>query len=81
MWQRAVSSGEVNAGTGAALHVLPVEVPLFDHCQFDALASLPASKKEAFLGALYDMQWDIPEHQAIMRSEGIQKEWDGRRCV
>ena len=67
MWQRALAEGDANSGAGVPLEVLPVEVPAFDHCQFDALSSLPTAKKDAFTKALYGMSWDDPEHRIIMQ--------------
>lgn len=48
--------------------------PPFDHCMFDALASLPPAKREAFERALFAMQWENPEHRVILELEGL-KQW------
>jgi len=49
--------------------------PLFDHCQFDALPSLPAWKMSEFCEALFKMDWENPTHQKVMKLEGIQRSW------
>lgn len=49
--------------------------PLFDHCQFDTLASTPAWKRESFVKAIFKMDIQNPEHEEVMRLEGIQKKW------
>jgi dimethylaniline monooxygenase (N-oxide forming) len=61
-----------------------VELPLFDHCQFDAIVSNndpPARTKKLqnFAQALLDMDMDNPKHQTLMKLEGIQKKWEGPR--
>lgn len=48
--------------------------PLFDHCMFDALPTLPASKRAGFEKALFAMRWDNPVHRQILELEGL-KEW------
>ena len=49
-------------------HTLPL--PLFDHCQFDALPTLPAEKSQAFQQALLAMDWNCPEERKVMELEG-----------
>ena len=48
--------------------------PPFDHCMFDALASLPETTAEAFQQALFAMSWDDPRHRKILELEGL-KQW------
>ncbi len=48
--------------------------PGFDHCMFDALPSLDASKVEAFKRGLFAMKWENPEHRRILELEGL-KQW------
>ncbi|EKX53080.1 hypothetical protein GUITHDRAFT_150518 [Guillardia theta CCMP2712] len=78
MWQRALSSGKVNAD-GKKMTVLKDAPPPFDHCQFDALPGLEAAKKEAFQEALFAMDWNNKFHQEIMKMEGITRTWAGPR--
>jgi dimethylaniline monooxygenase (N-oxide forming) len=61
-----------------------VELPLFDHCQFDAVLfeNDPPERKEKlqnFAQALFAMNMDNPKHQPLMKLEGIQKQWEGPR--
>jgi phosphonate transport system substrate-binding protein len=86
---QAVHDGRADAGTigDAVWAVLQatgriqsdrVEVlwtsPPFDHCMFDALASLPEETAEAFQRALFSMSWDDPRHRKLLELEGL-KEW------
>jgi phosphonate transport system substrate-binding protein len=48
--------------------------PPFDHCMFDALASLPRATAEAFQRALFSMSWDDPRHRKILELEGL-RQW------
>lgn len=48
--------------------------PPFDHCMFDALASLPQETIEAFQRALFSMSWNDPRHRRLLELEGL-KEW------
>ncbi|CAK9024433.1 unnamed protein product [Durusdinium trenchii] len=57
------------------LEVIPESPPLFDHCQFDVLASNPAWKRESFCDALFKMDIRNPKHEEVMRLEGIQDSW------
>jgi len=61
-----------------------VNIPPFDHCQFDAILfeQDPPSRKdklENFAKALFAMQMDNPNHKHLMCLEGIQKQWEGPR--
>eukprot|EP00960_Hanusia_phi_P043210 755928-Hanusia_phi.AAC.3 len=94
MWQRALAAGKVNAD-GKKMRVLEEGPALFDHCQFDALATLEAAKKDAFqqvkrggtgcvdtdgsCQALFAMDWNNEFHKEIMKMEGIKKTWAGPR--
>ena len=49
-------------------HTLPL--PLFDHCQFDALPTLPVAKCQMFQQALLAMDWNSPEERVVMELEG-----------
>jgi len=48
--------------------------PPFDHCMFDALASLPAATVELFNRILFSMSWEDPRHRKILELEGL-KQW------
>eukprot|EP00435_Cladocopium_sp_Y103_P059002 s815_g21.t1 len=78
MWDRAVE-GQLpsidKAQLEKNLQVLPEAPPLFDHCQFDVLASTAAWKRESFVDAIFKMDIQNPEHQEVMRLEGIQQKW------
>ncbi|KAG7337419.1 monooxygenase domain protein [Nitzschia inconspicua] len=61
-----------------------VQLPVFDHCQFDAVLhdNDPPERKEKlqdFSDALFAMNMDNPKHQPLMKLEGIQKQWEGPR--
>ena len=86
---RAVSEGRADAGTvgdlvwvqeQAAGHIdsARIEVlyttPGFDHCMFDALPTLSATKRENFVRSLFSMQWDNPAHRRLLELEGLH-EW------
>jgi phosphonate transport system substrate-binding protein len=48
--------------------------PGYDHCMFDALPSLAAGKRDAFVKALFAMSYDNPDHRKILDLEGL-KQW------
>ena len=52
-----------------------IPIPLFDHCQFDALSSLSQSKRDSFQSTLFEMDWSNEEDRAVMMSEGIKEKW------
>jgi phosphonate transport system substrate-binding protein len=57
---------------------LQLEIPTFDHCQFDVLESnLP--KVEDFYSALHSMDYDDPKQQHVMKLEGIRRSWEKPR--
>lgn len=79
MWQRAMSNA-LPSIDGAALDanvaVIPGEgPPPFDNCQFDALATLPTWKTDAFTKALFAMDMANPEHAEAMELEMIEERW------
>jgi len=77
MWSRGLE-GQLpidKAKLQEDLVLLPEAPPLFDHCQFDTLASTPAWKRESFVKAIFKMDIQNPEHEEVMRLEGIQKKW------
>ncbi|CAE7199890.1 FMO1 [Symbiodinium natans] len=78
MWDRGLA-GELSIDPKmleTTLEVVPGEgPPLFDHCQFDVLAHNPLWKRESFSNAIFKMDMQNPEHEEVMRLEGIQKKW------
>mmetsp|Transcript_27524 Transcript_27524/g.67962 ORF Transcript_27524/g.67962 Transcript_27524/m.67962 type:complete len:328 (+) Transcript_27524:71-1054(+) len=71
MLDRAVAAGTLKEGDFTVV----AQVESYDHCQFDALGTLPEAKKEAFLSALFAMDWENPEDRPIMQKEGITRRW------
>jgi len=79
MWERGLAgqleSIDAHALAEAAAVLDDAKVPAFDHCQFDALASNPAWKREVFSRAIFAMTMAEPEQARIMKLEGISKTW------
>jgi phosphonate transport system substrate-binding protein len=76
MYQRALGSGE----DLDALEILSCDpVPPFDHCQFDALPTLSAKKREDFERLLFAMDIKKAEHRPVMQAEGITERWERPR--
>mmetsp|Transcript_10322 Transcript_10322/g.29395 ORF Transcript_10322/g.29395 Transcript_10322/m.29395 type:complete len:307 (+) Transcript_10322:86-1006(+) len=76
MWQRGLSSGDVNSGKGEELEVLEVaKVPPFSHCQFDALPTIDPKKRQDFEEILFKMDYANEADRRVMQLEGIKKEW------
>jgi len=75
MWDRAVQSNFGSTSKGVELAVLPFDIPGFNHCQFDALVSLPSEIQQNFQKGLFSMTWDDETHREIMILEGIKREW------
>lgn len=46
-----------------------LDIPVFDHCQFDCLPSLSMIKRIAFQEALFRMDWNKKEDREVMISE------------
>jgi len=70
MWTRAVNAGDLDA---SAFVVIPL--PPFNHCQFDALPSLPPAKRDAFERALFAMSMSDPDQARVLQLEGIKERW------
>jgi phosphonate transport system substrate-binding protein len=70
VWVNEQAAGRVDPSTIQVLWTTPG----FDHCMFDALDTLPASKADAFRRALFAMRWDDPRHRRILELEGL-REW------
>ena len=79
MWKRAVAAGDVNGPGQSQLEILPGVVPPFDHCQFDAMPTLDAEKRDAFTRALFAMTMEDPEQCKLMQLEGIREKWEAPR--
>eukprot|EP00930_Biecheleria_cincta_P083283 TRINITY_DN72889_c0_g1_i1.p1 TRINITY_DN72889_c0_g1~~TRINITY_DN72889_c0_g1_i1.p1 ORF type:complete len:830 (-),score=157.23 TRINITY_DN72889_c0_g1_i1:147-2267(-) len=79
MWERGLAgqleSVDASALANAAVVLEDANVPVFDHCQFDALASIPAWKRESFSKAIFAMTMADPEQARVMKLEGISKTW------
>lgn len=79
MWQRALE-GRLQTVDAKALQetvaIVPGErPPVFDHCQFDALAACPKWKSEAFAKAIFAMDIKKPDHKEVMCLEGLREKW------
>jgi len=73
MYQRAKASGE----DLDALEILAVDpVPVFNHCQFDALPTLNKMKKDNFEVHLFAMDMKKEGDRKVMQSEGIKEKWE-----
>lgn len=70
VWVAEQAAGRVDPSRVEVLWTTPG----FDHCMFDALATLPKAKIDAFQRALFAMKWDVPAHRRILALEGL-KEW------
>ena len=56
-----------------------INVPLFDHCQFDCLSTLSIKKQQSFQNTLFSMDWNKPEDQIVMKAEGLRLKWQRPR--
>lgn len=83
MWDRAIAGLLPSIDAQKLCEIVSVnnlqlEMPTFDHCQFDVLESnLP--KVEDFYSALHSMDYDDPKQQHIMKLEGIRRSWEKPR--
>eukprot|EP00658_Telonema_sp_P-2_P084099 TRINITY_DN9245_c0_g1_i6.p1 TRINITY_DN9245_c0_g1~~TRINITY_DN9245_c0_g1_i6.p1 ORF type:complete len:680 (+),score=126.56 TRINITY_DN9245_c0_g1_i6:92-2131(+) len=79
MWQRGINGsleGVDPARLSASVSEVPGDAPpVFDHCQFDALASAPAWKLDRFAEAIFKMDMNNPAHTEVMKLEGIADSW------
>lgn len=62
--------GEDTLDIGGIIHI-----PVFDHCQFDALSSLSKQKRDSFQGTLFEMDMTNEEDRVVMIAEGIKERW------
>lgn len=70
IWVNEQAAGHVDASKIAVLWTTPG----FDHCMFDAHASLAPEKVEAFRRGLFSMRWENPQHRRLLELEGLH-EW------
>jgi dimethylaniline monooxygenase (N-oxide forming) len=83
MWNRAIAGllppiDAQKLSETVSVNNLQLEMPKFDHCQFDVLESnLP--KVEGFYSALHSMDYNDPKQQHIMKLEGIRRSWEKPR--
>jgi len=79
MWTRGLGGllPSIDAkALAAAVGEIPGEAPpVFDHCQFDVLASNPEWKRESFKKSIFAMDMKNPEHTEVMKLEGISESW------
>jgi phosphonate transport system substrate-binding protein len=73
-WQRWTKDGTIDPGE----HRILASTGPFDHCNFTVLGSFPAAREQAFLGALFSMRYDNPQHREMMDLEGLTR-WDPGR--
>ena len=52
-----------------------IHIPVFDHCQFDALSSLSKQKRDCFQSTLLEMDMNNEEDRIVMMAEGIKERW------
>jgi hypothetical protein len=81
MWDRAIQGDIPSLDANSFLETyeeVASDMPPFDHCQIDAIASPNNHQKlNEFGEALISMDWDIiPEEQHLMKLEGIKKKWE-----
>jgi phosphonate transport system substrate-binding protein len=74
VWINEQSAGRIDPRLVDVLYTTPG----FDHCMFDALPQLAASKVEAFGRALFAMRWDEPAHRRLLELEGL-RQWQPPR--
>jgi phosphonate transport system substrate-binding protein len=70
VWNALKASGRVN---DERVEVVWTSPP-FDHCMFDALATLPDEAATSFESALFAMSWADPCHRKVLELEGL-KQW------
>jgi ABC-type phosphate/phosphonate transport system substrate-binding protein len=70
VWVNELAAGRVDTNLVEVLWTTPG----FDHCMFDALDTLDASRARAFQDALFAMSWEDPAHRRLLELEGL-KQW------
>jgi ABC-type phosphate/phosphonate transport system substrate-binding protein len=73
-WEGWTRDGTINASE----YGIVATTPKFDHCVFTVLESFPKAREEAFLEALFAMDYDNPQHREMMDLEGLKKWEPGR---
>jgi ABC-type phosphate/phosphonate transport system substrate-binding protein len=76
IWVNELSAGHVDPNQIEVLYTTPP----FDHCMFDARASLPRSVAERFQEVIFSMNWNDPRHRRVLELEGL-KQWMPPRDV
>jgi ABC-type phosphate/phosphonate transport system substrate-binding protein len=69
VWVGEQAQGRVDPARLAVLWTTPP----FDHCMFDALASFPEAKAQAFWGVLDRMSFEDPRHRRLLELEGLRR--------
>ena len=67
-WE-AISRGDVMAGAIEAFWTSPD----YSHCTFTAMPTFSDERADAWLRNLYSMDWENPEHRAILELEGLRR--------
>jgi len=70
VWVNEQAAGRVDPSRLEVLYTTPG----FDHCMFDALASFPPARADAFWRALAAMHWDDPKSRRLLELEGL-RQW------
>jgi len=70
IWVLEQAAGHVDSALIQVLYTTPG----FDHCMFDALPTLSATKREGFVRSLFAMRWENPAHRRLLELEGLH-EW------
>jgi ABC-type phosphate/phosphonate transport system substrate-binding protein len=69
VWAGEQAAGRVDPGKLSALW----STPPFDHCMFDAMATLAPENQDKFRRGLFAMQWDNPSHRRLLELEGLRR--------
>ncbi|MCD2442051.1 PhnD/SsuA/transferrin family substrate-binding protein [Agromyces sp. SYSU K20354] len=67
-WQ-AITRGEIMTGAIESFWMSPE----YSHCTFTALPALSTEWAEAWLADLFAMDWENPDHRAILELEGLRR--------
>jgi len=72
--QLFINEGTLDPGTTMVL----VKTPPYDHCNFTALAELPAARTQPFVECLLGMSFEDAKVRALMEMEGLKRWLPGR---
>ena len=67
-WE-AIGRGDIMAGALEAFWTSPE----YSHCTFTAMPSLSEDRADAWLANLMAMDWERPEHRAVLELEGLRR--------